>query len=255
MSTTAVWPDIPVPLVVRAHSFNPRDERTRMESARTRKRRLFTDALELVDVTWHFTYDQFETFKGFFEDDLEHGSNRFEMSHYSLEESVPGVVTEEYTFWENYTWSRSDNLFAVTATLEVAPPEPDDPLPEPDLCELSFDSSSLGEAGDSFDCYLTEDPVTTSLNSGNGWDAAWHGAYNFLGVQALEPFTKYSVQDPVSVSLNKGFGWTDAAHIERNFLGLSAYEDFESYTEGIITGADMTGGDLWDGFADIEENA
>lgn len=254
MSTVAVWPAIPEPKIMRTHSFGPRHEATRMETSRVRKRRTYTDALELVEVLWHFTQDEFDTFKTFFEVELVNGSARFEMDHYSLEEDPPSLVTLEYTFWEGYSFNRSDNLFAVSATLELAPPEPADPPPEPDLCEIDFNSDTDGISGDSFQCYTEEDPVTETLNSGNGWDGEWNGAYNWLGVQALEPFQSYTDQDPVLAVLDKGFGWDAEGNLSGNYLGLSARDFFESYDLGSITGPLLTGGLLFAPDSNIATN-
>lgn len=105
-----------------------------------RHRRTFTAPLELIDVTWNFTLDEFEVFKAFFEEDLVNGSLLFEMTTPDFAPvHMDRSVTRMLGFWgANYGFNRSDNLFTVTAILEIASeyhedtnePEPPSDLPE-----------------------------------------------------------------------------------------------------------------------------
>lgn len=156
MSQTNItaWPDtIPVPQVARTHRIDPRMAPTLMESGRMRNRRIYPEPIELIDVTWNFTSDEFEAFKDFFEAELENGSLHFTLA---VPDFAPPLtdrtVTRELAFWEgNYAFARGDNLFSVKATLEivneftvdVALPPPENSLPEleltyPTVCRSEF---------------------------------------------------------------------------------------------------------------------
>jgi hypothetical protein len=130
--------------MTRQHQVDPRSAPVLMESGRMRRRRTFLDPLELIAVSWNFTEDQFEAFKTFFEIDLQNGSEHFELITPDFPPAgfVFRTVTRVLAFWEcNYAFTRSDNLFSVTATLEVVseftsdanPPEPEIPLPDPEI--------------------------------------------------------------------------------------------------------------------------
>lgn len=122
MSATAYWPEtIPTPLLERSHQLVPRSEATIMESGRRRIRRSHDESIELIKARWNFTVDQFQTFETFVSSELEHGELSFIMETYEPS-TLPGhikQVTRTLAFFEPYTFNRSDNLFAVSATLEV----------------------------------------------------------------------------------------------------------------------------------------
>jgi len=128
-SSLPYWPDgLDTPLVDRKHQILPRSQVTRMESGRNRIRRLQLEPIEVVDVTWNFVADAYVTFRNFFINDLEHGSLFFVME--TLEPSpLPGysyLMTRSYAFLDGtYSFSESDNLFTVTATLEIDEEEQD----------------------------------------------------------------------------------------------------------------------------------
>lgn len=82
-----------------------------MISRRIRNRRLQDTSIELVEVRWEFTLDQFDTFKTFFDETIDNGALPFAIE-------FDGVTTE-VAFLENYTFAESNNLFSVQTTLEV----------------------------------------------------------------------------------------------------------------------------------------
>lgn len=124
MSNTVEWPeDLPVPLLGRRHTLNPRSIITVMESNRKRVRRSDPEAIELLNVRWNFTRDEFDAFRTFFIEDLEQGVLPFTMVTYDPSPTV-GLTTQitwTLAFFgvPPYQFARSDNLFEVSATLEV----------------------------------------------------------------------------------------------------------------------------------------
>ena len=117
-SNTPIWPDaLPVPLRAHQRTGDLLFTRTEFDSGRIRKRRIADDPREYWEVTWHFTRDQFEEFKRFFDETLENGSSNFAIEMFG---EVRDVEFKEST----YTFSHSDNLYAVSSTLMAAAPEP-----------------------------------------------------------------------------------------------------------------------------------
>lgn len=106
------WPTtLPVPLLPTRFASRGSNMAVLFESGRTRTRRTFLTPLETLDVQWNFTEDQFNTFKTFFDVTLNNGATTILIEIYGVE--------KEMAFQEsNYAFSRSDNLFSVTATLE-----------------------------------------------------------------------------------------------------------------------------------------
>lgn len=117
------WPPgLPTPLLGRTHTIAPRSEVTRMESGRPRVRPADVESLEVMDATWNFTQDQYNTFQTFFINELEHGEKIFELV--TLEQAPdPTKVRQwvrEVAFLDaTYSFNRSDNLFVVQAVLEI----------------------------------------------------------------------------------------------------------------------------------------
>lgn len=112
-SDTALWPDtLPVPLATPRARMAPRGERMEMETGRVRKRRTVEEALEVWEVQWNFTEDQFAGFKDFFEQTLENGSLPFLIE---LFDDVKGMAFAD----GKYAFDRSDNLVMVSAVLEL----------------------------------------------------------------------------------------------------------------------------------------
>lgn len=83
-----------------------------MESGRLRNRRLHASPIEMMEVAWNFTEDQFDIFKTFFDVGLENGTLEFDLA---------GIGT--VAFWEStYSQNHTDNLFYVSAKLELTVP-------------------------------------------------------------------------------------------------------------------------------------
>lgn len=144
---------IPTPLIERTHILAPRSLVTVMESRRKRVRRQHHEALEMMDVQWNFTQDQYDTFRNWFIDELDQGVKTFPLSTLELSPE-PGkmlAVTRICAFINvpPYTFSRSDDLFTVFATLAIdreesiviqdpnAPPEPPEPPSDPPVITYS----------------------------------------------------------------------------------------------------------------------
>lgn len=102
-----------MPLVNPRFASSSRVLRTEMESGRIRSRRQFEDPVEILEVEWHFTEDQFETFKDFFDVTLVNGTLSFTIA-------LESETEREVVFFEaNYAYSSSDNLFIVNSQLEL----------------------------------------------------------------------------------------------------------------------------------------
>lgn len=198
-SGLAGWPTgLPVPLLGRQHTLIPRDVATEMESRRRRKRRVYMDSIEVIEVQWNFTGDQFDTFKTFFEETLENGELPFEMVTYDPSEVYGQVqeVTRLLVFHQaDYTLSESDNLVSVQAALEVweeavsliaDPHFPEEPLnvtwpdgEEEDSCRDTIQLSWAWREGDVIEAsntdatsdsnwysYLTPSPTAAEVEAG-----------------------------------------------------------------------------------------
>lgn len=104
------WPtSLPLPLIKRKYDLDPRNASTIMETGRMRNRRVYDIPVKMIQVAWNFTQDEFDTFKSFFDTDLENGTLTFDWD----EEGTLAFYPATYDF------TRTDNLFAVSATLEV----------------------------------------------------------------------------------------------------------------------------------------
>lgn len=110
------WPtSLPVPYVDSRINVSAKTDVTLFESGRSRYRRLILLPFETIDVQWMFTGDQFETFKNYFEQDLDNGSRDVAVEIYGRARTM---VFAEST----YDVNRSDNLFNVSAKLEYLDP-------------------------------------------------------------------------------------------------------------------------------------
>jgi hypothetical protein len=122
-----------------------------------------------------------------------------------------------------------------------------DVLPEanPDLCAIIL----IGDGGgDSFECYPLLDPVEQPLTAGNYWDGPWHGATNFSGVQAQEPFEGYTLGAPST--LGRGTGWAGSGALSDNRARRVAEEPFD-YDDV----SDLNEGSGWGGPGHLASNA
>lgn len=81
-----------------------------MDSGRVRTRRLALQAWTIYDFTWNFLDDAFDTFKTFFEETLNHGTEPFVIE-------IFGVDTEVRFLEPDYSHTHEDRFFVVTAQL------------------------------------------------------------------------------------------------------------------------------------------
>lgn len=244
-SATPIWPStLSTPMLGRLHRFFPRPEVVQMESGRFRKRRIFLDSMELMEVQWSFTEDQFDAFELFFHEQLNNGSLSFVLTTAAAAEGRPPTeedIVREVVFWEGtYSFSRSDNLFAVSATLEVIP----QPEVEEDLCGVVYPNGTEG-GGDTFDCYADSLHVRSLPPAGTGWDGGWRMANSPFHVH-YDDFEEYA-DGAVSGTLSGGDDWDgnwSYAESVVDFVG----DDFEDYAVGGNVGT-MSLGDVsgWDG--------
>lgn len=113
---------VPPPLLLHKRPVMARNAALMFESGRRRVRRQYTEALELWDVVWHLTQDKYEIFEEWFQTLLTNGEKEFILITLEASE-IPGQVrqwTRTLAFMTpNYAMSHSDNLFAVTVTLEL----------------------------------------------------------------------------------------------------------------------------------------
>lgn len=118
---SVVYPEsLPTPQLGRRHTVDPRLDVTKMESNRLRIRRIHIEEVELMDVEWNFTLDQYETFRQWFIEEINSGVDFFIMITFDLVRT-PGYyveTTRELAFLDGtYSMSQSDGLVNVTATL------------------------------------------------------------------------------------------------------------------------------------------
>lgn len=133
-SNTPIWPDaLPVPLRAHQRTGDLLFVRTDFDSGRIRKRRMVEDPREYWEVVWHFTADQFEVFKAFFDEALENGANNFSIEMFG---ETRDVEFKDSTYSLNHT----DNLYAVSSTLMAA-------APAPPTCGAQVSTVTLAESG------------------------------------------------------------------------------------------------------------
>src|SRR6187402_1018332 len=112
-SNTPIWPvAVPVPMVNPLQRGAPRPLQTEFETGRIRARRVYEETEETYEVSWNLKSDQFEAFKAFFEDDLEHGSLSFLLE-------IFGEELEVVFYDSNYSFSHSDGCYAVVAVISA----------------------------------------------------------------------------------------------------------------------------------------
>lgn len=258
-SSTSVWPDaLPVPLRAHQQAGELFTLRTEFESGRIRKRRTVPDPRETLTVTWNFTADQFEEFKTFFDESLENGSLNFVIPLFGAEREVEFRDS-------TYSFSRTDNLYAVSASLFV---EPLTEIPSDDF-ELYADGANLGgrdggdnwapapwvsrannlgiQCFDDFEYYDDADELD-GLNGGVHFPSGYVARSNYTGIQVYDTLE----EDTDGAQLNgltSGTRWFAQPYVDRmNFGGIQAFDDFESYANGASV-AGLSGGTGWLGFA------
>jgi len=111
------YPDdqLPHPMMERALPTEPQSTVTMMETGRPRVRREFYEPRELMEVSWNFTGEQFHYFKIFYEIDLAGGTESF----YLTSNDGDDLVTREVAFLDEPELEHSDNLYRITAVLEI----------------------------------------------------------------------------------------------------------------------------------------
>lgn len=92
-----------------------------METGRIRKRPIRLLPFETIKGEWHFLQDEFDAFIAFYEKVLLNGSLHFRMVTYDPTDNPSQFkeVTRELGFMAPYSFTYTDGMFAVTATLEV----------------------------------------------------------------------------------------------------------------------------------------
>src|SRR5581483_4788874 len=133
--STPSWPEnLPAPLIDRTHSITPRSTTTLMESQRPRVRRMQVEQLELMQVQWNFTEDQYRHFRDFFIGDLETGVRKFHLMTFEPAQQAHYYVVVEriVEFLDGkYQFSQEDNLFSVVSNLIVDSEHTSLPIPIP----------------------------------------------------------------------------------------------------------------------------
>lgn len=145
MNTTIYWPaELPAPLTAPKTSFVSRAIETEMESARRRVRRTEAGSQEFIEVSWNFTQDQYEVFRAFFNDTLRQGSNYFLLPLKGYQRWVDRAVSFVDA---KYTFSHTDNLYNVSATLELYQSEVFDRVEIHEFFEGDHDMAPVTLAG------------------------------------------------------------------------------------------------------------
>lgn len=124
---------IPVPLVEHTREETARPSERQMESSRIRRRRMQVELQEFLKASWNFTEDEFDIFVEWYEEMLENGSTQFLLKTYEDDPVGTGETIEvwwELAFVGDPQHTRSDNLFSVSATLEVLDKSIQTTLPE-----------------------------------------------------------------------------------------------------------------------------
>lgn len=189
------WPDsIPVPMIERSHTINPRHLITGMETNRKRVRRQHDEVIEILDVTWNFTRDEYDAFRTFFIEEIEQGQDYFRLTTIELS-ATPGTHAEVeriVAFLDGtYQFSRSDNLFSVSAQLEVNSETVDDvadpDLPLPVTARLSWIPTTLkaGEPDGMLVAFAQPDASVLAARAYASWRAS--SEYELVGERESFP--------------------------------------------------------------------
>lgn len=110
--TPVPWPgNLPLPLINSSQVGTGTDTRIQMETGRFRQVPLI-DTMETAAVQWLFTEDQYSQFREFWHNDMQDGTIPVTLSIYGTLRACAFVEA-------TYTWSRTDNVFAVSASLEM----------------------------------------------------------------------------------------------------------------------------------------
>lgn len=199
-SAPIYWPEeLQLPLMAPAREYRPRAEIHRMESKRVRVRRYYTDFFTVYDFEWNFTQDEFDTFKTFFEAELENGAEAFRIQMLDpLDSGQLSII--DYAFFDGvYQFTYTDGVFKVTATV-VIEEEQLEPFPEPlprSLCEIDiYPEVSDGDGGGTtFECYTAANYSDSTFSiQGTLITAIYNGDGQF-GFQGGEDFDVFPTGD------------------------------------------------------------
>ena len=152
-----------------------------MESGRRRVRRMQLEPIEVMDVTWNFTVDDYVTFRDFFIDDLEHGSLFFVMETIEPADTLGFFTrfTRSYAFLDGtYVFSESDNLFTVNAALEVDEEEQEE-FPERHVSTTAADGATASVSFHDGEILPTPELAASS--------AGFYSGAHFLASVSLPP--------------------------------------------------------------------
>lgn len=227
-SDTIYWPiTIPTPLIGRSIRVNPRSWNTTMESLRSRVRRAHAAPLKVMSVSWNFTQDQYEAFEAFFIETIQQGSLPFAME--TLEQDpdplfVRAFLRELAFLNGTYKWTQSDNLFIVTAELEVDAESYeviDNPFTEPPPPEYPEDDNNFETScRDVWQISFTIPPTYVNgadvIQTGPTAAGPW---YDYIAVVATEA---QRAAGRVTVKINNSFGGTRFFKRTRNGATVSA---------------------------------
>jgi hypothetical protein len=199
------WPNIPVPLIDNpSYTILPRSYVTPMESKRIRIRRMQVCSIELLDVTWHFTKDEYELFEQFFNETLETGSLPFSITTKESDPFGSGLVEVDrnVAFWKaEYSFSRSDNLYAVTATLEIVDLTHLDPPASSVASSSAGGSSSSGSSsgGSIPSSWIAPSSIPVSSSGSGGSESSGGPSYpNFPIWPPPEQWENSGIWAPIS---------------------------------------------------------
>lgn len=172
-----------------------------MESRRSRIRRDHLAILKAMEVHWSFTEDQYDSFQDFFAVTLKQGEYAFTMSTMEKTANSAGEIedteiTRVYAFFNaTYSFSVSDNLVAVDATLLVVE-ELDTPAqPDSDTADSDSDADSVPPGDDSEPGTDSDDSdfdVGDDSDGAGGPGSGWR--YGFPGLIEVPGMTGYLIR-------------------------------------------------------------
>lgn len=232
-SNTPYWPEtLPAPL--EDFSFVPerRPLVTVMETGRVRQRRQHPLIRETYGFRWILSKEQFLDFRSFVDTLLEGMTTSFMMW---WEEEF-----KEFYFARPFNFHFEGGHFHVSAFLRIAePPSVPSVGPQPgDACAVVL--LTLQGAGDTFDCYMSQDPVTASLIYGTGWaeGSEWELKTSYLGVQAHDPFENYAEGETYLDDAASGYGWIELWSVRSSYASIKAQDSFDDAVDFPLMGGD-----------------
>jgi hypothetical protein len=191
----------------------PRSTPIEMDGTRYRCKREHQEQFMSIGVVWNFTVDEFQTFRLFFDSELENGELSFLMD-------VDDVSTEVGFLEEPpFTFTREDGLFMVSATLEIMV-EPAWPNSYADSIASWVDSVGVGSSG-----------VGAGGSSGGGGGGG--GGPVLETVLESEPAGTYANYLPLDYYGGNAL-WSDLS-ANQKATALLLIEDYMTRVLGIVT--------------------